>query len=166
MNRTFYILAATIMLLTSALAAHADNPQYMVITMSNGSGNMYLPLTDNPTLLVQGDLLEVQTSELSIGYINKNAVKHITYSDVAEELGIDAVLSKGSVNVDPRVTHATVTITGLQDAASISLYNTGGANCNPAIKRLDTSATVDMSALPRGVYILKVNKESFKIVKK
>mgnify|MGYP002623529466 FL=1 len=167
MKKIISIFAAIAMLLGGTWAAYATDLQYMIITM-NGNGNIIipLPLANTPTLLVQGDLLEVQTTEINMGYINKNAVKHITYSDVAESQGISEHRAQGGVAVDPRVTHATVAITGLGDGAAIGLYDTAGANCNAAIARRGDAATVDMSSLPAGIYILKVNKESFKIVKK
>ena len=138
----------------------------MIITM-NGNGNIrtILPLADKPTLLVQGDLLEVQTTEVNMGFINKNAVKHITYSESAEWQGIvDA--KAANLSVSPRVTSATVTVSGLDTEADITLYNAAGKTCNAAIAREADMATVDMSALPKGIYILTINKESFKLVKK
>jgi hypothetical protein len=166
MKKISLLFAVNIVLLTGTLPMQADDLKYMVITM-NGNGNMrtILPLADTPTLLVQGDLLEVQTAAVNMGNINKNAVKHITYSDTDEWQGIaDAKVS--GVAVSPRATTATVTITGLNVEADITLYNAAGKACNAAIARQTDMAIVDMTTLPKGIYILTINKESFKLVKK
>lgn len=154
------------MILSGILATHADDLNYMVITM-NGSGNIQipLPLTEKPTLLVHGEQLEVQTDALNMGNINKSAVKHITYRAGGEWQGI-ADADASALKVSPRATSAAVTITGLKDDAIIALYNAAGAVCNTAVMRQADMATINMATLPKGIYILTINKESFKIVKK
>lgn len=157
---------ATAMGLAGVSTMQAADLKYMIITM-NGGGNSHisLQLSGKPTLLVQGDLLSVENDAVSMGSINKNAVKHITYSASPELQGI-ADAKTTELSVSPRVTTASVTVTGLDQDADITLYNAAGTACNAVIDRQADIATVDMSALPKGMYILTINKESFKIVKK
>ena len=166
MNSIKSMLIGAGLLLTAIQATYAANLNYMIITM-NGNNGVYisLPLSDTPTLLVYGDLLQIQTGSLNMGSINKNDVKHITYSETAMTQGINEI-KMSDITVNPRVTHATITISGLKDGDNVSLYNAAGAACNAAVTRQGGAASVDMTAEPNGLYILTVNKESYKIIKK
>lgn len=90
-----------------------------------------------------------------------------SYSEVLE-LYIDP----GKVmplTVYPNPTQGLLTIEGAPDELdSFSLYDQGGNNLTPQVSVLDQSdfrISVDMSRLPRGIYLIKTENETLKVEK-
>lgn len=162
MKKIKYILSAFMAAL--CLQSFASNERAMVINMMNANNDIYITLTDNPTILVNGDLLEVTSANYVIANINKNAVRDIHYEESIPSEIKD--MTAADLQVSPRVTHDYIVIKGLPENSQVRLYGLKGDSCPMSIKHLGSSTAVDMSTLANGMYLLDINGHTFKITKK
>lgn len=122
----------------------------LLVTLSDGSTAGYL-LSEKPTVTFGESTLLIKSSEASTEY-NRSDVKRFTFVD-ADVLGIDP-LSKGSTVFEYK--NNTVRMEG----APIIIYRVNGELIKKGI------GTVSIEDQPSGVYIIKMNSQSIKVVKK
>lgn len=122
----------------------------LLVTLSDGSTAGYL-LSEKPTVTFGENTLLIKSSEASTEY-NRADVKRFTFVD-ADVLGIDP-LSKGSTVFEYK--NNTVRMEG----APIFIYRVNGELIKKGI------GTVSIEDQPSGVYIIKMNSQSIKVVKK
>ena len=82
--------------------------------------------------------------------------------------GVEQIIinEKKNLKVAPNPVIDVVKATADKNITSIGLYNFVGAVINANCNIDDNTATINMSSLPSGIYILKVNDSSTKIIKK
>lgn len=122
----------------------------LLVTLSDGTTAGYL-LSEKPIVTFGESTLQIKSSEASTEY-NRADVKHFTFVD-AEVLGI-APLSKGSTVFEFK--NNTVRM----DGAPIIIYTVNGELVKKGI------GTVSIEDQPTGVYIIKMNNQSIKVVKR
>ena len=88
---------------------------------------------------------------------NKNATSGIKDVQTAE---------KATLNVYPNPAVNDVTITTTEDITNVYLFNLAGAQLDVNAVINDNVANLNVEHLPAGIYILKVNNQSTKIIKK
>ena len=89
---------------------------------------------------------------------NKNAV-----STSVEDI---EVAEKAALKVYPNPAVSNVTVTAGQDITDIALFNLAGAQVGADVLVNGKQATLNVDNLPAGIYILKANDQSTKVIKK
>jgi hypothetical protein len=89
---------------------------------------------------------------------NKNAV-----SSGVEDI---KVAEKAALKVYPNPAVSNVTVTAGQDITDIALFNLAGAQVSADVLVNGNQATLNVDNLPAGIYILKANDQSTKVIKK
>ena len=81
-------------------------------------------------------------------------------------VGVEAVKAQKAVKVYPNPATDVVTVEAAEAIEAVEIYNLAGAATRAAANINGNSATLSVEALPAGTYILKVNKQAVKLIKK
>lgn len=95
--------------------------------------------------------------------ILKKSIRLITFSDVTGVSDIFFLGEKFSIYPNPATNY--ITLGNLSDGENeIAIYSVSG-NCVMAFEAKGSTQTIDVSALDKGMYLLKLNSEVFKFTK-
>ena len=92
-------------------------------------------------------------------------VTRATFSKHAESSGVGSVEDFGALAVYPTVVSREITISSCRQDTKVAVVSLGGGVCLEAVVA-DGSATLDVSGLAPGAYILKVGDRSVKFIKR
>ena len=161
MKRFFFMLVCLLFMGgTSALAASDDQPM-LKVDLADGS-QLEFPLAECPQLLWEGNYVYFTTKGAQPVAVEKSSFRGFAFSGTS---GIHSVpTTKERVVYDKQ---GIVRIEGVDNPSAIGVYDaTGrqvGSNCVTASQG---SAVVNLSMMPSGVYVIRVNSQSsFKIVR-
>lgn len=120
------------------------------------------------------DRIAIESDAVTLHYQSGQAVKH-TLADIdrinigvnTAEGSIDQVLGQNEIAVWPTTVESTVNIKGAPEASAVAVYSAAGALLKSAIIKGSQTATLDLSSLQSGTYVLTIaGKHSVKIIKK
>ena len=148
----------TILAVAFASCLFAEEVENMVAVSADGSKITYA-LADIKRIEVNatynsGEMTVVKTNKESQGGYTKLLFAH------EEPTSIDGI-GEVSVYVFPNPVSNTLNIMGVNESASLAVYNLSG-KC--IIK--DKGNTIDVSSLSQGTYILQINEQYVKFIKK
>jgi hypothetical protein len=155
MKKILFILA-----IIFSLPLYAD--YHLVIEMNNSKEHSY-SLLDKPVISFENNKMVIKTTEIEISYNIADIVKYY-FSDV-DDTGIN------DINEDVNKIHFTYTnpdfllIEGIAGKDEVRVYDTSGRECVVNSERNDNCIKVEFNGLPKGIYIIKVNNHSFKIIR-
>ena len=155
MKKILFILA-----ILFSLPMYAD--YHLVIVMNNSKQHSY-SLLDKPIISFENDRLVIKTTEIEISYNLLDIIKY--YFKEVDDTGISDV----NENIDK--IHFTYTnpdllfIEGVAGDADINVYDISGRVCDTILTKSDNCAKIELNTLQKGVYIIKVNNHSFKIIR-
>lgn len=92
-----------------------------------------------------------------------DGVTRVTFSKETSS-GVDRVEAGGGLKVSPIVATSELNVTGCARGERIAVVSTTGQTCI-VTKADDGNATVDVSSLAKGTYILMVGKQTVKFIK-
>lgn len=159
MNKKLLLCIAIVMMCASRLSAQVTVKQWYLVA----DNTTYLPINDVDFLLSTNDdpALSVVKKDGSVIY----PVIEITFSQ-SDPTGIDEVVSGNSESsMKVRLVDSQITLQGLREKTDARVYSSGGALLINA-KLNPGDATIDVTGLEAGVYVLKVNKAAVKFIKK
>ena len=147
----------TALALTASVAfgAHAEGYRSVAIHLNDGS-KTEIRLSDDLKATFTSDQLVVHSTDKTVS-VAKNRIQSFTFSE-EEPLG---VADPEAASAAPRITGSTMTFDGLAEGTSIAVYAVSGALLHSAVA--SGSYSIDLSGLPAGVCIVKVNEVSYKI---
>ena len=149
------------LLLLIPLYANAVN--VLVVEVNNPTNSeVIFALKDNPKYWIEGPMLKVSSSTTSAEFPISTVVKAYFKTDMSVSLS-ESVSDKISCYPNPTVEGVYVTHVG-KDATVILCDMTGKIISRPVSFDVD-SVYIDLSNLPTGSYFVKVNQQSFKIIK-
>lgn len=97
---------------------------------------------------------------------NGMAVYRLYNKDAVSRVDDIHIADKASLKVYPNPAVNSVSVTATEDIECVKLFNLGGTQVNADEVIEGNSATLNVANLPVGIYILKVNNLSTKIIKK
>lgn len=149
--------------LTTAYAASSLSISYfLTIHLKDGSKQDIL-LDNRPTLSFDKSSLTVSTTkvEFEISDISK-----FTFYDKSNSTPSNIEEVKSSEKPTVRISDTEVTFLNVGQNARANVYDISGKKVFMANCAVDNNITVDWSSFPSGIYIFRINKYSFKIMKK
>lgn len=137
--------------------------------------------TIRPVLTFRGDsvLIETDSIEISTGYKYSEIEKF--YFEVVEEIlpspepeaeekpdAIDELQEDAAEKVSFEFAYdgRTARIKGLGEAPKVAVFNTAGVRVQPKTDISNGAVAIAMYELPAGIYVIRANDRSFKIIKK
>lgn len=150
-------LLTSIALLLGSLCANAT-VQYMTVEQKSGAKYSFL-LKENPVVTYKGGELVVNGSASTSYAISGVKNYHFTESDQTgvENTGADMLRITTDEN--------TVLVENAPAGAKVALVNAGGATVTNTTAGQNGGATISLPSA-KGVYVLTVGKQSFKLIRK
>ena len=149
----------SILAILFSLPMYADH--HLVIETNNSKKHSY-SLEDNPVISFNNDILVIKTDKIELSYQISDIAK---YYFTKEDTGIS------SVNGDVNNIHFNYTntdfllIEGIASEDNVNVYEINGRTCHVDIVRNSNSITIELKTLPKGIYLVKVNNHSFKLIR-
>ena len=143
-----------------ALSASADGTTWLKLYNRNGTKVGYFSVSDNPKVTFTSDKVIVTTNSADVHYYSLPNMWKFTY-DTGTGIN-DINVDKNAMQFDGSV----IIFPSLEVGTDIAVYNTNGTlvMSKKATKAGDYS--FPLSDLSHGVYMVKVNGKTYKIVKK
>ncbi len=147
---------------TTHAASVASVSYFLTVHLKNGSQQDIL-LNDRPTLSVDKSSLTVSTTSVEFKISD---ISRFTFYDKASQTpsSIDEV--KTSERPSVRISDTEVTFLNVGQGTHVDVFNVTGQKVLVANQAVDDNITIDWSSFPSGIYIFRINKYSFKIMKK
>lgn len=160
MKKTIIALVAV---LAAAFGASATDYVYSVLLNRTDGSSVIMKFADMPVAQIQGEDLKmtVTTTGESAIYPIKDIVNFTFLKQVS---GINDV-SDDSKTVSFGLGSSTLDVAGLQGVVEITLYDMTGKLCARAQSDSNGAATVDISGLEKGVYIVTAGNNTFKFIR-
>lgn len=147
----------------------SNEPSQLVVKLKDNTEKIFI-LADKPAITFDTEKVYINTSDFSaeLGNVQEFYFKTETttpptgINDVKKDNGADGSTTFTFRFVDGR----TVFIDGLDASVRVEVYSLSGAKINARIDRGNERAVVDLGNQTAGVYIIRANNQSFKIIKR
>lgn len=142
------------------LAAAAQEPNKLHIHFADGTTTA-IELYTRPQVTFEGDRVVVASPVATMSYAAADVLR-FTYSINGEMVGVQSPESKDLYRNDGEQ----LTFDAAVSASSVQLFAEDGKQMPVSLTTANGRASLSLSSLPAGVYVLKVNGRTSKIVKR
>lgn len=156
MKKIFLALAAVAM----SFAAQAVEYDYSVFVNQKNGENVEYKFEDEPVASFDGENLVMNVIEQHISYPMADIV-NLTIGKTEKESGVADVKADMTVFVS----RDAVTIAGLEEGETVAVYDMAGMAVVGGKTDAAGNFSASLSELPKGVYIVKAGKNSFKFIR-
>lgn len=139
-------------------ATAADEGDNLVIKTKGGQSVTYY-LSARPTVTFSGSNLVLKTSDVEVNYPIADIVE-ITF-----DLSTEIQKIKSDSQISFTINGNEIVANGLNKGEKMQLYTVDGKQVASTTTNADGAASVDISSLGRGAYVVKAGKKSYKILK-
>jgi hypothetical protein len=139
-----------ILSLLSALTVEARS---LVVVLTD-STKIYFLLDDKPVMRLESDMVWIDTQSFSIDHVDRFYI-----SQTDDPSGIEAIMAERKMQMNG----STLVIAGNEE---VTLYGVNGTKVKARVSKVADMTSVDTSDLPKGPYVVKIGKASFKFIKK
>ena len=161
MKQKLYFL---LLLLAATLTAHAADAQWCLVVESAGGETIAIGASQKPVIKTVADGYELRYGE-QVTAFTWSELKKVT---VRETEPTTTVVEEVKAVAEPsfRLAPGEIAISGAEPGSLAQVYALGGRQVLSARVGQDGSVSLSTTGLKAGIYIVKTNKSSFKIVKK
>ena len=149
------------LLLLSSLATMADEPKSRLVVWAKDGTKTYFFLSENPKTTFKGNNLVITSESMSLSY-SLDQVLRYTYELVPT--GIESISQEKTVRISQR--DDALTLENLKPGTTVSLYTVDGKLVMADAAGDSRSVTISLSDRPSGVYIVKANDVTYKMMKR
>lgn len=158
MNKKKTIAAVALL----ALAGVQAQAQTEVVVTKLSGGQEKFELADMSKLTFGDGAMSVVMLTKPVASLSLSDLQNIRFVSASDAIG--SIVGDGSQGVRSSYDGDRLSVTGVDGSASAAVFTTDGRKMFGEEHWDGTS--VDVSALPKGVYIFKVNNNTFKFIKK
>ena len=133
----------------------------VVVEKISGARTEYL-LSTTPHISFSNNIVTITTTEISV----ELPVSDINKVYLSETTGVETTIEATKATVKITISNDAITMSGLEANSNVFLYAVDGSQITKQKVLHDGSAIVPFSRQLHGIYILKSNNQSFKIIKK
>ncbi|MDO4511714.1 MAG: T9SS type A sorting domain-containing protein [Bacteroidales bacterium] len=155
MKKIFALFLAVFALIQGAAASGIQDN--IIITTKDGSTVSY-SLTSLPTASFEGTVFVFKAGDVTVNF----PVDDIDNIAFGEPTAINDVKQS---HITFAVTATQIATSGLSAGDMVEVFSIDGKNLASARADQDGAATVNISALSQGVYVVKAGKQTYKILK-
>jgi len=156
--KTFFRIAVALLLAVPVGSAYADGISELLLTTRSGKAASF-SLDSRPKVTMTATDVVLAFDGMEVRYPLKDFVR---FCFLGDEVGV-ADIRKDAVRYS--VTPSEVKAEGMNAGDRLAVYTQGGVLLASATSAADGRASVSVSGLPKGVYIVKAGDKSFKIQK-
>lgn len=151
-------MVALLLLLGVGVNCHAQ--QRLIVWQMNGE-KIYYDLADQPKTTFAGTDMVITTMNVTVTYpINK--IRSYTYE--GESTAIPSLTADDGLYVEQG--EDAVTFKNLKSGSDVQLFATNGALLETLQSDGETPVTISIANRPAGVYVVKANDVTYKLLKK
>ena len=156
------ILFIIILFVTPLIAAASNEPTVLLVNLKGGEIHRFT-LSEKPVITFDSEHVFINSSAFSTVYEN---VEKIYFQD-----NTTTSVKNIDEQVHPRFSFKftdghTITVIGCTKTDRLAVYSINGAKVSADVERTAESIVVDLTSVPSGIYIIRVNTQSFKIQKR
>ena len=151
----------TVLLLLSSLMAMADEPKSRLVVWAKDGTKTYFDLAENPKTTFNDNDLVITSESMSISYPLDQVLRY-TYE--LSTTGIENISQEKAVRISRR--SDALTLENLKPGTTVSLYTVDGKLVMAHAAGNSRSVTISLSDRPSGVYIVKANDVTCKMLKR
>jgi len=157
-------LYSLLLLLAVTLSGHAADAQWCLVVESAGGETIAIGVDQKPVIKTVADGYELRYGE-QVTAFTWSELKKVT---VRETEPTPTAVEEVKAVVEPsfRLAPGEIAISGAEPGSLAQVYALGGRQVLSARVGQDGSVSLSTTGLKTGIYIVKTNKSSFKIVKK
>lgn len=138
------------------LATNAEHA--LVVQLVNGSTQSFV-LADKPEITMTNGMMNVTSADVSSAY-KMTAVTDFHFTDIPA-----TEIQKVNANELRFVRQSNDLIRIYGNSGTITVYDTNGQRQPAAITAGGNEKDINLSSMPKGMYIIKTNSQSYKITK-
>lgn len=163
MNSSFFRILLPLVLLMAPISVSASEPEETLVLELKDGTKEYFFLNDKPVIYFNGETLKFKTDDFSTDLEN---ISSFSFKSLDREVvtSVDAFKTEKQVTIT-YTDGKSVLIQGIS-IKDVRVYTTDGRLAKAEITNLDGAVSVNLQTLKSGIYIIKTNKQSFKINKK
>lgn len=158
---SIFALIASFAMPSVAMAEETIDVQYLVIQQDDGTESRFA-LKEYPEITFNGDALIVESAERNLEIAIVDVLSY-SFETVQESLptAVEAVRQDA-----PAISFAGAEFRGLASGAAVTAWSLNGQMLTTIKATADGIAKIDLSALPKGVIILRTPGKTIKIINK
>lgn len=151
-------------LLPMGASAQGASPEYvekttLVVELSDGTQSEYF-LEDEPVLTFTDDSIVVTCNNDVVQFAPDNVVD---YHFNTRRVSTDIREAPATNDAEPSFSFSNATFSGLKAGTRIMVYTIDGKPVKTITAGQDGTAKIELSSLPRGIYIIRTPNKSFKV---
>lgn len=135
---------------------------YLTVHLKDGTQQDIL-LDDRPTLSLDKSILTVSTTNVKF---ELNDIAKFTFYDKTSPTPSSIEETRASEKPSVHISDTEVSFLNVGQNVHVDVYNISGQKIFMGNSTADNNISVDWSSFPSGIYIFRINKYSFKIMKK
>ena len=156
------LITAALLLVGSISLKAAEEKNALVVRLKDGTEVQFIT-SEKLTVTNNGNDVVFKSSTATATYPRSNVTKF--YFKAAVLNSIEKVQNEQKINFLMQSDY--ILITSTEKLTKPMIYNINGMMLATSVNQISTnSATISISSLPRGIYIVTANKQSFKFIKK
>lgn len=150
--------------LLPARTVAADNTEglYLYIQMTDGSNSKFL-LTEQPVITFNDNQLIVSLNGKTLLSTEMEGIANCSFQTEQTLTGIHEVTSP-SQEVRPLVNMGQAIFSGLKPGSTVTIHSADGKTVGQTSADSQGTARISLTTLSRGIYILRTNTHSFKVL--
>lgn len=158
---SIFALIASFAMPSVAMAEETIDVQYLVIQQDDGTESRFA-LKEYPEITFNGDALIVESAERNLEIAIVDVLSY-SFETAQESLptAVEAVRQDA-----PAISFAGAEFRGLASGAAVTAWSLNGQMLTTIKATADGIAKIDLSALPKGVIILRTPGKTIKIINK
>ena len=139
---------------------------YLVLTETNGTKTEFA-LDSYPVVTIEANELVITCKDQKLTTA-LTGVQDYHFIEKKVTAGISSVPSNDPKNasVSPQFSFSNAEVSGLKAGAKVAIYNLNGTQISSITADGEGRVALDLSSLPKGVYILRTPTKSFKFMNK
>lgn len=162
MRRSRILVMLSLLLCMFYTACMASN-EGDVLMVQMKSGDLYkFHLSERPVVTFYPNGIKIVSSDFSAEY---NDVQEIYFEEYTTDVSLPIDNQTNTVSFT-YLDGQTIQIDGLREQASIRVYALNGKSMPLHVDRQSNCVKVSLAAYPKGIYIIRCNKNSFKVSKR
>lgn len=151
----------TFLLLLSNLIAMADEPKSRLVVWAKDGTKTYFDLAENPKTTFKDNDLVITCESMTISYPLDQVLRY-TYE--LSTTGIENISQEKTIRI--RQHDDALTLENLKPGTVVSLYTVDGKQVSAQTTGSNRLVTISLSGHPAGVYIVKANDVTYKMMKR
>lgn len=155
-RKLLFLVALLLSIVIPRQTRASDDVQYIII--KTPTQTVAVPLAEHPVITYANDQLVITTAEKQV----EVPVAEIAGYTFTEEVPT----SIRDVKVNAQHKQGMMAFNHLQAGTHVALFNAKGEQVRTSTAQADGTAVVDMHGLPKGVYIVRADQLSIKVINK